>query len=238
MSKENNLQLIKSGNPLADLTWGGFYKGGTYFEIGPQKSGKTILALQFAINASSKKDSCLYLTTFKLNDLMINSSVIDLELQGYIDKGIITLTKIDDPKMFTQTADFNSNLRDYFGDLKKLIELYSPTRIVVDEFTPLMKSDNLKFVSELIIETQEYLRERGITGLFIVSENEDSEISEVQSAVSKLSTACIYLYKQSNSVDRSGPGIMKIIPNFIHPEAKLSSKYYIEIHKGVKIVRK
>ena len=61
MNEENSSQLIKSGNPLVDLTWGGFYKGGTYFVIGPPKSGKTILALQFALNASSKADSCLYL---------------------------------------------------------------------------------------------------------------------------------------------------------------------------------
>ena len=238
MSKENSLQLIKSGNPLVDLNWGGFYKGGTYFVIGPQKSGKTILALQFALNASSKRDSCLYLTTFKLNDLMINSSVIDLELQDYIDQEIITLTRLDDHKILKQTVAINSNIIDYFGDLRKLIELYSPTRIVIDELTPLMQYDNLKLISELFMETQSYLQERGITGLYLVRESDGSEICEAQSGILKLSTACICLSKQSNSVDKSSPGIMKINPNFSHPEGKFSSEYYIEIHKGVKIIRK
>ena len=238
MSKENSFQLIKSGNPLVDESWNGFYKGCTYFVIGPPKSGKTILALQFALEASSKKDSCLYLTTFKLNDLMINSSVIDLDLQNYIDQGIITLTRIADPKDFNQTVDPDSNLKDYFGDLRKLIELYSPTRIVVDELTPFIEYDNLKLFSELFLGTKNYLQERGITGLYLFRESEDSEFSKVQSVISKLSTAFIRLSKQGNSVDKSSPGIMKITPNFGHPEGKFSSKYYIEIPTGVKIIRK
>ena len=238
MNEENSSQLIKSGNPLVDLTWGGFYKGGTYFVIGPPKSGKTILALQFALNASSKADSCLYLTTSKLNHLMISSSLIDLELQNYIDQGIITLSRHAGPKFFKHTIDGDSNIRDNFTDFKKLIEIYRPARVVVDEFTSLIGYKNLKLISELFIDIQEYLQKRGVTGLYLIGEREGLECCEVQSSISKLSNACICLSKNSDSVDRSNPGIMKIIPNIGHAERKYSSKYYIEIHSGVKIISK
>ncbi|MGB5287044.1 MAG: ATPase domain-containing protein [Ignavibacteriaceae bacterium] len=236
MNEKKNLQLIKSGNPFVDKTWGGFYEGGTYFVIGPPKSGKTILALQYALKANSKKDSCLYLTTFNLNDLIINSSVIDLDLQNYLDQGIITLTRLTIPKNIKQSDDFDSELRNYFEDLRKLIELYSPTRIVVDELSPLIKHNNLKLINELFLEFNNYLSERGITGLHLI--REDPEIFEISSSLSKLSTAYIYLFKTEELVDKLNPGTMIITPNIGHPEGKFSSKYYIEVGSGLRIISK
>ncbi len=75
------IQLLPSGIPLVDLAWGGLYRGGTYFLIGPRKSGRTLLALQYAKESAEQKDICLFFTSMRPKDLMIHAASIDFNLQ-------------------------------------------------------------------------------------------------------------------------------------------------------------
>ena len=79
------IQLFPSGIPLVDLAWRGLYRGGTYFLIGPRKSGKTILALQFAMKCAEQNEVCLFFTSMRPKDLMILAASIDFDLQHYMN---------------------------------------------------------------------------------------------------------------------------------------------------------
>ena len=235
MKKNDTSQIIPSGNPLVDLSWGGFYRGGTYFLTGPKESGKTILALQFALNSINKLNRSLILTTSGINDLIINSSVINLNLQDCIDQGIVTVVRISPSQNNSHYDDLYFNIKEYFKELKKLVEDYKPVKIVFDEFTSFINFKDYKLVNELILQTKKELNERDITGLFILSEDKLKQIQKSNFELLNLSTGYISLFKNENLISKSNPGLMKIIPNVEYHKGEFSSKYIIEINKGIDI---
>jgi circadian clock protein KaiC len=233
--QKNNFELIKSGNPLVDATWGGYFKGGTYLLIGPPKSGKTILALQFALKARSNEDTSLYISTSKLNDLIINSSAINIDLQHHMDEGLFTLTKINLRKKSEQTSDSRSNVINYFNDLRNLLISFSPGRVVFDELSPFLSLKNFKLFSELFLDTKIYLQDRGITTLYLSRVTEIPELYNLISSLQKLSTANIVLTSKVIPVNKLNPGTMQIGSNIGFHQGKFSCKYFIEAGRGVDI---
>ncbi|HSP86953.1 MAG TPA: ATPase domain-containing protein [Ignavibacteriaceae bacterium] len=76
------IQLTSSGISFVDETWGGFYSCSTYMLVGPRKSGKTLLGLQFAQEAVKNQQTvCIYFTNMRPKDLMINGVAINFDLQ-------------------------------------------------------------------------------------------------------------------------------------------------------------
>ena len=73
--------LSPSGISFIDEAWGGFYKGGTYLLTGPKKSSRTLFALQYAHECVNKQETCLYFTTMRPKDLMINAASIEFDIQ-------------------------------------------------------------------------------------------------------------------------------------------------------------
>ncbi|MBK7867126.1 MAG: hypothetical protein IPJ75_09120 [Ignavibacteriales bacterium] len=49
------INLINTGISIVDESWGGFYRGGTYVLIGPRKSGRTTIGLQYAMAGIQQK---------------------------------------------------------------------------------------------------------------------------------------------------------------------------------------
>ena len=229
-------KIIPSGNPLVELSWGGFYIGGTYFLTGPKESGKTILALQFALNSIDELNRSLILTTSGINDLIINSSIINLNLQKYIDQGIVTVVRMTPPENISHYNDPYFGIKESFEDLKKLIEDYAPVKIVFDEFTPFINFKDFELVSELILHTKKEFNEREITGLFILAEDKSTQIHKFNFELLNLSSGYICLFKNENLISKSNPGLMKIVPNIEYHKGEFSSKYIIEINKGIELV--
>jgi len=235
MKKKDKSKLIPSGNALVDFSWGGFYKGGIYFLTGPKESGKTILALQFALNSINESNRSLILTTSGINDLIINSSVINLNLQKYIDQGIVTVVRMSTSKNISHYNDQHFSIKEYFEDLNKLIQDYTPVKIVFDEFSPFINFSDYDLVRELILQTKKDFNENAITGLFILGEDEPAQIQKFNSELLNLSTGYICLFKNENLIGKSNPGMIKIIPNTENHKGEFSSKYFIEINKGFEI---
>ena len=53
---KRKIQILPSGISLVDKKWGGLYRGGTYLLMGPRKSGKTLMALQYALECAKQKE--------------------------------------------------------------------------------------------------------------------------------------------------------------------------------------
>ena len=77
------VKLIKSGFSLIDQKWGGVYKGGGYLIVGPRKSGRTLLSLKFAMETVQQSERCLFFTTMRPKDLMIQAASLNFDLQVY-----------------------------------------------------------------------------------------------------------------------------------------------------------
>lgn len=227
------IQLLPSGIPLVDLAWGGLYRGGTYFLIGPRKSGRTLLALQYAKESAEQKDICLFFTSVRPKDLMIHAASIDFDLQKYMDQNLIIVVRVTPPVDLEEVDDPDEYLAEYIKDLVPVVKQYMPSKIVFDELSSFISFKNIKLLKSTFLKAVESIEDAGITSLFSLGEPANPASHSIVDLLLLNSTGVINLQKKSDVVDKYHSGIMTITPNVGHTEGKFSSNYFIEPDKGI-----
>ncbi len=229
---KKSVQLFHSGIPLVDSAWGGFYQGGTYLLVGERKTGKTLLSLQFAVEASKSKDVCLFFTNSRPKDLMIHAASIDIDLENYINQNTIIVVRVANPTESTEFKSRDELLSEYLGDIISVINQYHPKKIIFDEITPYVEFENLNVLQDAFGSMIESIEDLGITSLLILREPAAPSSKMIYNALNSFATGIIHLQKSENS-DENQPGIINITPNIGHTEGTFKAKYYIEPYKGI-----
>src|SRR4030042_6999086 len=93
----NSIELVPSGFSFIDQHWGGIYRGGSYILVGQRKSGRTLISLQFALEAAKAKEVCLYFTNMRPKDLMIQAASLNFDIQAYMNQNLIVVVRIAPP---------------------------------------------------------------------------------------------------------------------------------------------
>jgi circadian clock protein KaiC len=230
---KKSIQLVPSGITIADNAWGGFYRGGTYLLIGPRKSGRTLLSLQFAMECAKQKEICLYFTNMRPKDLMIQAASIDFDLQHYMNQNLIIVVKVAPPAELAEYQNSDELLIEYLKDIVTVVEQYQPSKIVFDELTPFIGFQNLFLLQEIFLETTEKIEDSGITSLFVVGEPAVPSSKMIIDSINLSATGVIHLQKKSDMYDRTKGGTITISPNIGHTEGKFKANYFIEAYKGV-----
>ena len=230
---KNKIQLLPSGISFIDNAWGGFYRGGTYLLLGPKKSGRTLLGLQFAMECASKKEVCLYFTSMRPKDLMIQAASIDFDLQHYMNQNFIIVVRVASPSDLYEVDNPDNFLVEYLNDIVALVEQYQPNKIVFDELTPFIGFNDIHLLKEVFSQTVEGIEENGITSLFVLGDPVSPLTNSIVDALASSSTGIIYLQKKEDEVNQIKGGTITITPNIGHPEGKFTSNYYIEPYKGL-----
>ena len=229
---KKSVQLFRSGIPIVDSAWGGFYHGGTYLLVGEKKSGKTLLSLQYAVEAAKNKQVCLYFTNSRPKDLMIHAASIDIDLENYINQNTIIVVRVAQP---TETTEFKSRdefLNDYLRDIISVVNQYNPARIIFDELTPYVEYENLNNLSEAFSSMVETIEDMGITSLLILREPAAQSSKMIFNVLNSFATGIIQLHKSEESEEQQ-PGVIDITPNIGHTEGKFKANYFIEPYKGI-----
>ena len=230
---KKSIQLVPSGISIADNAWGGFYRGGTYLLIGPRKSGRTLLSLQFAMECAKQKEVCLYFTNMRPKDLMIQAASIDFDLQYYMNQNLIIVVKVAPPADLADYKNRDELLIEYLKDIVTVVEQYQPCKLVFDELTPFIGFENLSLLEETFLETTEKIEDSGITSLFVLGEPAAPSSRLILDSVNLAATGVVHLQKQTDTYDRTKGGIITISPNIGHTEGKFKANYYIEAYKGI-----
>lgn len=229
------IQLFPSGIPLVDLAWRGLYRGGTYFLIGPRKSGKTILALQFAMKCAEQNEVCLFFTSMRPKDLMILAASIDFDLQHYMNKNLIIIVRVTPPDDLKEVENPDEYLAEYISDIVPVVNQYNPSKLIFDALTEFVNIGNTKLLRKTFLTAIENIEDTAITSLFTLSEPGDPASERIVELLSELSTGVINLQKESDFLDKRNPGIITINPNLGHSEGKFSANYFIEPNKGISV---
>jgi len=227
------IQLYPSGIPLVDLAWGGLYRSGTYFLIGSRKSGRTLLALQYALECAQRREVCLFFTTMRPKDLLIHAASIDFDLQDYMNQNLIIVVRVTPPEDLQEVEDPDAYLAEYIKDIVPVVEQYNPNKIVFDELTHFIGFKDLKFLKDTFLQTIEGIEDAGITSLYILAEPANPASQNIIDTLMDCSTGIIGLQKKAEVVNKYHSGIMTITPNVGHTEGKFSANYYIEPYKGI-----
>lgn len=231
----DKIQLLPSGIPLVDSSWRGLYRGGTYFLIGPRKSGRTLLALQFALECAQQKEVCLFFTSMRPKDLMIHAMSIDFDLQHYMNQNSIIVVKVTPPEELEDIEDPDNYLADYIKDILPVVKQYQPSKLVFDELTPFINFKNKKLLKDTFQHTIEEIENSAITTLLILGEPAIPDTQSMVDILTSISTGVIELKKQEDVLKSYQAGVMSITPNVGHTEGKFSSNYYIEPYKGITV---
>jgi circadian clock protein KaiC len=95
------LEELSSGNEKLDkLIGGGLTRGTSNLILGPAGSGKSTLTARFATAAAARGQKVvLYSFEESLSNFMFRAKSLAMDLQPYMDKGLITLRKIDPAEM-------------------------------------------------------------------------------------------------------------------------------------------
>ena len=227
----NKIHVLSSGIPLVDKTWGGFYIGGTYFLIGPHKSGKTILGIQCARECARQKQVCLYFTALKPKDLLIHSATIDFDMEAFINQNLIIVIKIALPSMSNISGKHDEELAVHWNEITRVIEQYKPDKIVFDDFTPFMGFHNYAALTEVFRRSMEVIEHYQTTNLFIFSDPANNISENLVNSVIKEGNGVIYI----NNENQSKEGEMTITPIVGHPEGQFKSFYSISAYEGITV---
>ncbi len=228
------IKLQKSGFNFIDKKWGGVYEGGSYLVIGARKSGRTLLALQFAKAAVEEGEVCLYFTNMRPKDLMIQAAALNFDIQKYMDKNLIIVVRVASPEEIYNAGISDDLLIEYLNDIITVSKQYNPQRIVFDELTPYISFKNLDSLKRAFVHVLEEIEDRDITSMFIIAEPAAKKANEIVDTVVSLVTGVIYLKKETRKIDKKYYGGTVIItPNVGHTEGQFSEQYKITPYKGV-----
>ncbi|MCK4521827.1 MAG: hypothetical protein KAU20_04590 [Nanoarchaeota archaeon] len=90
----NNEKVSTGIKGLDSILKGGFNKGASVLVTGPPGTGKTIFAIQFIIEGAKKGEAGIYITSEEvIEDIRIYAKYLNLDLEKYEKKGLITLVK-------------------------------------------------------------------------------------------------------------------------------------------------
>ena len=235
MAMKKKIQLIQSGISLVDNTWGGFYQGGTYLLIGARKSGRTLMALQYALECANQKEVCLYFTSMRPKDLMIHAASIDFDLQHYMNKNLIIVVRVAPPSDLYGVGNPDDFLVEYLNDIVTVVDQYQPNKIVFDELTPFIGFNNINLLQDVFVRTTESIEENGITSLFVIGDPATSLANSIVDALATYSTGIIFLQKNDDDTSSNQGGVITITPNIGHAEGKFKANYVIEPYKGITV---
>src|ERR1035437_8551040 len=199
---KKKIQLLSTGISLVDSAWGGFYRGGTYMLIGAHKTGRTLLGLQYALESAKQKEVCLFFTSMRPKDLMIQAASIDFDLQQYMNQNLIIVVRVAPPTDLYNVPDPDHFLAEYLNDIITVVDQYQPSKIVFDELTPFIGFNDLNLLNNTFARTTEEIEDHGITSLFIVGDPATPRAETIVNSLKSFATGIVYLKKDENSESR------------------------------------
>jgi circadian clock protein KaiC len=186
------------------------------------------------LEAAKSQEVCLYFTTMRPKDLMIQAASLSFDIQSYMNQNLIIVVRVAPPNDVYDMPNPDNYLVEYMNDIITVVNQYNPQRIIFDELTPFIGFNNLDILKDSFLATLEHIEERDVSSLFIVGEPATERAEEIVDSLAQYVTGLIYLRKSGKKLEnRFQGGQVVISPNVGHTEGQFSSEYHIEPYKGV-----
>jgi len=180
-------ERVSSGIPDLDkmLEGKGYYRGTSILVTGTAGSGKTSVAAAFIDAACRRGERCLFIDFEESRDQVgRNMKSIGLNLNRWAGKGLLT----HEAWRSTQFGIEMHLLR-----IHKLIEKHKPQCVVIDPITNLMHSSGDKEVYSMMMRLMDFLKNSGITAIFVSLTAGGSKLESSTVGVSSLADTWILL---------------------------------------------
>ena len=151
---------VSTGIPSLDKLFqgSGYMRGSTVLTSGTAGTGKTSIAMAFAVACCERGERCLFLSYEEsAGQLVHNMSSIGFHLDPLIKKDLLKIVSIR-PSFF--------GLEMHLLDLYKIVETFKPTAVVIDPLTSLIGQGSSLEIQSMLTRMIDALKSKGITGFF------------------------------------------------------------------------
>ena len=162
---------IPTGMPDLDKLFqgGGYAAGSTVLASGTAGTGKTSLAMSFAMAHCKRGERCLFLSYEESSGQLIqNMGSIGFNLEPMVKKGLL--------KIIATRPSF-VGLEMHLLSLYQTVEKFRPTAVVIDPLTSLIGQGSSQEIQSMLTRMIDVLKSKRITGFFtsLVSSNAQNE---------------------------------------------------------------
>jgi len=160
LNQPGTAKRVSTGIPSLDKIFqgAGYTRGSTILASGTAGTGKTSLAVAFAVESCKRGERCLFLSYEEsAGQLVQNMSSIGFHLEPLIKKGLLKIVS-------TRPSFFG--LETHLLDLYKLIANFKPSAVVIDPLTSLIGQQTPVETQSMITRMIDLLKSNGITGFF------------------------------------------------------------------------
>ncbi len=190
LDHEAPLERISSGlGAIDDMLGGqGFFRGSTVLLSGTAGTGKTTLAAHFVDAACRRGEKCLYfLFEESPQQLLRNMRSAGVDMTKWIDKGLL---------QFHADRPNRHGLETHLLAMHQAVELFEPDVVVMDPITNLLAVGTQIDVRSMLTRVIDYLKSRGITGLFTSLTTSDQTLERTETLISSLMDTWILVAAQ------------------------------------------
>ncbi|KEF41389.1 MAG: KaiC 1 [Cyanobium sp. CACIAM 14] len=188
-------ERISSGIERLDgMLGGGIYRGSTVLISGSAGTGKTTLVAHLIEAACRRGERALFLSYEESPDQLIrNMASVGLELQPWIDAGLLTL--------WAERATAHG-LEEHLDRLDRLLDDFQPRMAALDAMGSLVQIGSRREVTAALARQIDLMKGRGITAVLTsLTHGEESESSAV--AVSSLTDTWLLLRNVESDGERN-----------------------------------
>ena len=153
-------EKVSTGVPTLDKMFagGGYTKGSTVLISGTAGTGKTSLAVAFAVEQCEKGERCLYVSYEESpGQLIQNMRSVGFDLEKWTKKGLLKIVS-------TRPAFFG--LEMHLLDLYKILASFKPSAVVIDPLTSLIGQAEESEIQSMLTRMIDALKSKVITGVF------------------------------------------------------------------------
>jgi circadian clock protein KaiC len=185
------------------------------------------------MESAGQKELCLYFTSKRPKDLIIQAASIDIDFQELMNQNLIIVVRVAPPTDIDNVPNADQYLVEYLNNIVTIVEQYQPSKIVFDELTPFIGFQSINLLQDTFSKTIESIEDFGITSLFILGQPATQSAEQITDALTAFSTGLIHLRNGVLFENEYHGGKMTIFPNVGHTQGKFSADYMIKPNKGV-----
>lgn len=197
LTHEVTSEQISTGITSLDemFTGGGLYRGSSILLSGTAGTGKTSIGAHFANAACSRRERCLYVAFEESpRQLSRNMRSIGLDLDQWQEEGLLHV-HARRPQLY--------GLEMHLLAIKKLVEMVSPSMVVIDPVTNLMNVASVDEAGAALTRIIDFLKERQITAVFTSLTSSKIEQEKTEVGISSLMDTWLLLQAVESDGERN-----------------------------------
>lgn len=157
-------QPVSSGlSELDELLGGGLDRGTTTLMLGPAGTGKSTLAIQYAVQMASQRERSILFTFDETREVMLTrAKALGLDLGQHIESGQITVQQINPAEL--SPGEFAHRVRSVVEEGARMV--------VIDSLNGYLNAmPGEKFLNNQLHELTSYLNQQGVMTILILAQH-------------------------------------------------------------------